>query len=364
MRCWIKLYPKRLSLPAFSEKRSPANPTALGIKGVTTQRIVRKLYFSPVFVIEKMMSQITSINFCLFFLVTTFTSLSCDSGKPSGLKGQVQIDGSSTVFPITEAIAEEYREMEPTVRVTIGVSGTGGGFKKFLAKETDINDASRGIKEKEVRIAKENGIKYLELPVAYDGITVVINKANTWAQFITLAELKRIWEPGSQVKMWSDIRKEWPVKEIKLFGPGTDSGTFDYFTKAINGKDRASRTNYTMSEDDNVLVIGVSGNKYSLGYLGFAYYYENKTKLKMVAVGEDKKAVFPTIKTINNGSYKPLSRPVFIYVSRSAITRPEVKSFVKFYLDKAPRIVKEVGYIPLPDSGYTKAKSNLVQFIK
>ena len=305
-----------------------------------------------------------NIVFCLiFFMVSAFIGISLVSVK-GALRGHVKIDGSSTVFPITEAIAEEYRRVKPNVRVTIGVSGTGGGFKKFLAKETDINDASRKIELKEIKIAEEKGIKFLELPVAYDGITVIVNPSNDWAHSMTPAELKKIWEPGSQVKLWSDIRKGWPEKKITLFGPGTDSGTFDYFTKAINGKEHVSRKDYTMSEDDNVLVTGVSGNRYSLGYVGFAYYSENKSKLRALAIGEDDKMVIPTMKTINNGSYKPLSRPVFIYVSKSSSIRTEVRAFIDFYLEKASEIVQEVGYAPLPASRYAKAKSDLARFVK
>ena len=304
---------------------------------------------------------IKAMGFCLLVAMALASFPGCSSKKA---QSYVKIDGSSTVFPITEAIAEEYRQVKPDIRVTVGVSGTGGGFKKFLANEIDINNASRSIKSTEIKMAKERNIRYLELPVAYDGITVIVNKDNDWAHSITPAELKKIWEPGSQVKLWSEVREGWPEKKIELFGPGTDSGTFDYFTKAINGREHVSRKNYTMSEDDNVLVTGVSGNKYALGYIGFAYYYENMKKLKVVAIGEGDQAVTPTIETINNGSYKPLSRPIFIYVSQKASTRPEVRSFVNFYLDTAPKVVKKVGYVPLPGSEYAKAKSNLIRFVK
>ena len=271
------------------------------------------------------------------------------------LKGKVSIDGSSTVFPITEAIAEEYREVQPEVRVIIGVSGTGGGFKKFLARSIDINDASRSIKEKEIKKAKEAGIKYLELPVAFDGITVVINKENTWAQSITVAELKKIWESGSRVKTWKDVRSSWPDKEIKLYGPGADSGTFDYFTKVINGKSHSSRSNYTMSEDDNVLVTGVKANKYAMGYFGFSYYKENKLKIKALPIEGKNGVVTPTATTIKSGTYSPLSRPIFIYVSEKSLKKPQVKSFVTFYLNKVKEIATEVGYVPLTSKNYDKA---------
>ncbi len=270
------------------------------------------------------------------------------------LKGKVSIDGSSTVYPITEAVAEEFRTVHPRVRVTVGVSGTGGGFKKFLSNSIDINDASRSIKEKEIKKAAKKGIDYLEIPVAYDGITIVVNKKNSWASEISTKELKKIWKPGSKVKTWKDIRSSWPDKKIKLYGPGTDSGTFDYFTKAINGKSRASRSNYNMSEDDNVLINGVSGDKYALGYFGFAYYIENKSKLKALKISHKGQSNAPTFKTINDGSYKPLSRPIFIYVNIASLKRKEVKTFVEFYIEQAGNLVQEVGYVKMPKDIYAK----------
>jgi phosphate transport system substrate-binding protein len=273
------------------------------------------------------------------------------------LKGTVKVDGSSTVFPITEAVAEEFGKVREhrRIRVTVGVSGTGGGFKKFLAGETDINDASRPIKQREIDIARKNGIQYIELPVAYDGLSVVVNKSNTWVDYLTVAELHKIWKPGSTVKTWKDIRSNWPDKKIQLYGPGTDSGTFDYFTEVINGKSQVSRSDFTKSEDDNVLVTGVAGDKGSLGYFGFAYYVENKDKLKVVPIKQgSKKPVAPTMTTINNGSYAPLSRPIFIYVNLKSAKKPEVREFVRFYLKQAKELVKEVGYVPLPDQNYQK----------
>lgn len=267
-----------------------------------------------------------------------------DSAFSASLRGKVKIDGSSTVFPITEAIAEEFRKVHPRVRVQVGVSGTGGGFKKFVKNEIDINDASRSIKESEAKLAKENAVEYLELSVAYDGISIVVNPKNDWADNITVAELKKIWEPGSKVRLWSDVRSTWPKEEIKLYGPGTDSGTFDYFTEAINGKSHVSRTEFTKSEDDNVLVKGVAGNKYALGFFGFAYYEENKGQLKALKIN----GVAPSAKTINNGSYKPLARPIFIYVNKASIKRTEVKAFVQFYIENAGSIAREVGYVALP----------------
>lgn len=273
------------------------------------------------------------------------------------LKGTVKVDGSSTVFPITEAVAEEFGMLKEhrRVRVTVGVSGTGGGFKKFLAGETDINDASRPIKQKEIDKAKKNGVKYIELPVAFDGLSVVVNKKNTWVDYLTVAELHKIWKPGSTVKTWKDIRSSWPNQKIHLYGPGTDSGTFDYFTEVINGKSQVSRSDFTKSEDDNVLVTGVAGDKGSLGYFGFAYYVENKDKLKVVPIKQgNKKPVAPTMTTINNGSYAPLSRPIFIYVNLKSAKKPEVHEFVRFYLKQAKELAKEVGYVPLPDQDYQK----------
>ena len=275
------------------------------------------------------------------------------------LRGTVSIDGSSTVFPISEAVAEEFLAVQPRVRVTVGVSGTGGGFKKFLAGEIDINDASRPIKMKEVKQASASGIGFIELPIAYDGLSVVVNTKNDWVDHLTITELNKIWQSGSSVKRWSDVRAGWPEKEIKLYGPGTDSGTFDYFTETINGKSGASRPDYTANEDDNALVRGISGDEGSLGYFGYAYYAANKDKLRVVAIDGGKGPVAPTEITINNGTYAPLSRPVFIYVRPDALDRKEVRAFVDFYIESAPMLATEVGYIPLPDSVYAGAKQRV-----
>lgn len=296
------------------------------------------------------------VSILLTGMLTLFIASTGFAGSPT-LKGTVKVDGSSTVFPITEAVAEEFGKVKANrrVRVTVGVSGTGGGFKKFLAGETDINDASRPIKQKEIDKAKKNGVQYIELPVAYDGLSVVVNKSNTWVDFLTVAELHKIWKPGSTVKTWKDIRSNWPNQKIRLYGPGTDSGTFDYFTEVINGKSQVSRSDFTKSEDDNVLVTGVAGDKGSLGYFGFAYYVENKDKLKVVPIKQgDKKPVPPTMTTINNGSYAPLSRPIFIYVNLKSAHKPEVREFVRFYLKQAKELATEVGYVPLPDQEYRK----------
>ena len=275
------------------------------------------------------------------------------------LRGTVSIDGSSTVFPISEAVAEEFLAVQPRVRVTVGVSGTGGGFKKFLAGEIDISDASRPIKMKEVKQASASGIGFIELPIAYDGLSVVVNTKNDWVDHLTITELNKIWQPGSSVTRWSDVRDGWPETEIQLYGPGTDSGTFDYFTETINGKSGASRPDYTANEDDNALVRGISGDEGSLGYFGYAYYAANKDKLRVVAIDGGKGPVAPTEITINNGTYAPLSRPVFIYVRPDALDRKEVRAFVDFYIESAPMLATEVGYIPLPDSVYAGAKQRV-----
>ena len=268
------------------------------------------------------------------------------------LSGEIKIDGSSTVFPITEAIAEEFRAVYPDVKIPVGVSGTGGGFKKFVAKETDINDASRPIKSQEAADAASAGVEYVELKVAFDGLSVLVNPSNTWVDYLTVDELKKIWAPDSTVKTWKDVRAEWPAEEIKLYAPGTDSGTFDYFTEEINGKSGVIRPDFIGSEDDNVLVQGIAGDKNALGFFGFAYYEENKDKLKIVKIDNGNGAIEPTFDTIKDGSYAPLSRPLFIYVNKASLEKPEVKEFITFYLETAKDIVKEVGYVALPDEEY------------
>jgi phosphate transport system substrate-binding protein len=268
----------------------------------------------------------------------------------------VKIDGSSTVFPITEAMAEDFqKEQKGKVRVTVGISGTGGGFKKFCRGETDISNASRPILKKEMDDCKAAGVQYIELPVAYDALTVVINPQNKWAETITVADLKKMWEPGAQgkVKTWKQVNPSWPDQPIKLFGPGADSGTFDYFTEAVNGKSKASRGDFTASEDDNVLVQGVSRDVNALGYFGFAYYLENKDKLKAARIAEKSgSGVEPSFDAVINGSYTPLSRPIFIYINAKSLDRPEVKAFVDFYMKNADMLVREVKYVPLPAKAY------------
>jgi phosphate transport system substrate-binding protein len=269
----------------------------------------------------------------------------------------IKIDGSSTVFPITEAMAEDFQKStKGKVRVTVGISGTGGGFKKFCRGETDVSDASRPILAKEMEDCKKAGITYYELPIAYDAITVVISPQNTWVKSLSVAELKQMWEPAAQAKLlkWKQVNSAWPDQPLKLFGPGADSGTFDYFTEAVTGKAKSSRGDYTASEDDNVLVQGVSRDAGGLGYFGYSYYEENQDKLKAVPIvaGPGKPAVGPSPETVINGTYQPLSRPIFIYISAKAYDRPEVKQFVEFYIKNADKLVREVKYVPLPAKAY------------
>ena len=268
----------------------------------------------------------------------------------------IQIDGSSTVFPVTEAVAEEFQKAKKgAIKVTVGISGTGGGFKKFCRGETDISDASRPILKQEMESCKQVGIQYYELPVAFDALTVMVNPKNEWAGVMTVADLKKIWEPSAQGKItnWNQVRSNWPNAPLKLFGPGADSGTFDYFTEAITGKAKASRGDFTASEDDNVLVQGISNDRNALGYFGFAYYIENQKRLKAVGIDGGKGPVLPSAKTVEDGTYQPLSRPIFIYVSKKAAAKPEVKEFVEFYLKNAATLVKQVKYVALPANAYT-----------
>jgi phosphate transport system substrate-binding protein len=286
------------------------------------------------------------------------------SGETTAASGAISIDGSSTVYPITEAVAEEFRLEHGDVKITVGVSGTGGGFKKFSRGETHINNASRPIKEQEAATCKENNISYVELTVAFDGLAVLVNKENTWVNDITVEELKKIWEPAAQGKItkWNQIRKEWPAEEFHLYGPGVASGTYDYFTEAVVGKSGESRGDFTASEDDNVLVQGIAGDKNALGFFGLAYYEENKEQLKLVGVNNGKGVVLPSVETVKNGTYAPLSRPVFIYVTDAAAKRPEVATFVNFYLENASQLVPDVGYIPLPDAEYIKEVAEFKAF--
>jgi phosphate transport system substrate-binding protein len=271
----------------------------------------------------------------------------------------VLTDGSSTVFPITEAMAEEFQKANRGIKVTVGIGGTGGGFKKFCRGEIDVSNASRPIRDSERDECKKSNVEFIELPIALDALTVMVNPRNDWAKEMTVAELKKIWEPEAQGKIvsWKQVRDGFPDRPLKLYGPGVDSGTYDYFTAAIVGKEHSSRGDFTASEDDNVLVQGISGDVNALGFFGLAYYLENKNKLKAVAIKpkDDAKAVEPSLETAKDGSYQPLSRPIFIYVSRKSLeSKSEVQKFVEFYLDKknAGKLVKEVGYVPLPEQAY------------
>jgi len=298
---------------------------------------------------------------------TSLVLFSCGGKKQeqNQLTGTINIDGSSTVYPITEAVAEEFKKVYPDVKVAVALSGTGGGFKKFVRGETDINDASRPISNYEDSVAKANGIEYIELVVAYDGLVVVVNPKNTWCNDIKVEELKKIWEPEAQGKIthWNQIRPEWPNQPLHLYGAGVESGTYDYFTEAIVGKAHSSRGDYTASEDDNVLVQGVLSDVNALGFFGFAYYEENKDKLKLVAVDNGNGPVLPSVETVKNKTYSPLSRPLFIYINNKAAERKEVQEFVSFYLDKITSLVPEVGYIPLNDDELQALKTKWEEFL-
>ncbi|HWK59682.1 MAG TPA: PstS family phosphate ABC transporter substrate-binding protein [Parapedobacter sp.] len=271
-------------------------------------------------------------------------------------EGKIYIDGSSSVYPLTEAVAEEYRHHKPDIRITVGVSGTGGGFKKFLRGETDISNASRPISPAELKESRENGIEFIEIPVCYDGMAVVVNPQNTFVSDITVAELHKIWGPESQGKVmrWNQVRDSWPDSPLKLYGAGTSSGTFDFFTEAINGRAKSSRGDYTASEDDNVLVQGISSDPNGLGYFGLAYYRENSDRLKLVGIRAQKGSpvVFPSDSTVREGAYQPLSRPEFIYVNKKAMDKPYVRDFLRFYIANAAPLAAEVGYVPLSEEIY------------
>lgn len=281
------------------------------------------------------------------------------AGTGGELSGRVTVDGSSTVFPITQAVAEEFQAIQPGVTVTVGVSGTGGGFDKFCRGETDISNASRPIKDSEKEACAAKGIEWLELEVAFDGLSLLVNPQNDFVECLTLEELEAIWQPDSTVRTWQDVRPEWPAEPIGLYAPGTDSGTFDYFTEAVMGEEGASRSDYTASEDDNVLVQGVSGDSNALGYFGYAYYVENQGRLKLVAVDGGSSCVEPTPGTIESGEY-PLARPIFIYPSRQALERPEMAAFVEYYLsDEGMDLVPQVGYIRISEESIEASRQAL-----
>ncbi len=298
--------------------------------------------------------------------VATAAACGGSAGGAGGRSTTVTIDGSSTVFPISEAVAEEFQKATPGMRVTVGISGTGGGFQKFCRSETDISNASRPISTREIETCAAAGVSFVELPIAYDGLAVVVNPKATWIDHITVAELKTIWAPEAQgtVKQWSQVRAGWPAREMHLFGAGVDSGTYDYFTQAINGKEGASRGDFTSSEDDNVLVQGIANDELALGFMPYAYYAENKANLKLIGVDDGKAdngdgAILPSVETVKGGTYQPLSRPIFIYVSTAAMERPDVQQFVDFFLTEGGALVEEVGYVPLGERGYQLVAAHL-----
>jgi phosphate transport system substrate-binding protein len=285
--------------------------------------------------------------------------------RAQGLKGEIKIDGSSTVYLISEAMASKFKTQHPDVKITVGLSGTGGGFKKFATGETDINDASRAIKPPEVEACKKGGIEYYDFQVAWDGIAVVINPQNDWAKNMTVEQLRKIWHPEMAAKMWSDVDPAWPKEPIKLYGMGEDSGTFDYFTEAINGKEKLIRKDYEATAAPNVTVRGVAGNKYAIGFFGLAYYEANSKSLGLVNIAEkpDGKFITPTTETVLDGTYKPLSRPLFVYVKKDALKRPEVQEFIKFYLRRGD-LVSDVGYVDLNRRQRSKVTDKFEEVVK
>ena len=298
----------------------------------------------------------------LLGIVALLAAAACGSDEESAegaLSGTIEVDGSSTVFPVSEAVAEEFHKLNPGVNVNVGISGTGGGFKRFTVGEIDISDASRLMKESEAAAAADNGITYLALRVGTDGLSVVVSPENDFVECLTVEELKAVWEPGSTIKSWSEVRAGFPDRPLRLYGADTDSGTFDYFTEEIVGEVQASRSDYTASADDNVLVQGIGGDRNALGYFGFAYYTENRDKVKVVAIDAGEGCVTPTAETIESGEYKPLSRPLFIYVNEESLDKPEVRAFVEFYLTNAASLVREVGYVALADEVYQAGLADL-----
>ncbi|HKK92433.1 MAG TPA: PstS family phosphate ABC transporter substrate-binding protein [Longimicrobiales bacterium] len=298
----------------------------------------------------------------VLLLAGTLAACGGDTSSESGLSGSVEIDGSSTVFPILEAVVEEFQIENRGVRATVGISGTGGGFRRFCAGEIDISNASRPIREGEREECAANGVEFSEMPIAWDGLSVIVNLENDWAQCLTTDELQAIWGPESTVETWADVREGFPDEEIALYGPGTSSGTFDYFTEAINGESGASRPDYQASEDDNVLVQGVIGDRYSMGYFGYAYYIENADRLHSVAIDSGDGCVSPSRETIEDGSYSPLSRPLYIYVRHEAAQRPEVEAFLDYVFENGPDLIPATGYVPLTPEQYA-AQERLVDQI-
>ncbi|MAI66792.1 MAG: phosphate-binding protein [Phycisphaerae bacterium] len=301
----------------------------------------------------------TNKQLLLTTILTAFVGTSAIANDNSKLRGSVKIDGSSTVYPITEAVAEEFAEEAPRVRVTVGISGTGGGFKRFSAGEIDISDASRPIKATEEKVCTEAGLEFIEVPVAYDGLTIVVNKENDWCNALTVDQIKKMFLDGSTAKTWQDIDSSWPAMPLKLYSPGTDSGTFDYFKEVVAGKTGSIRSDMSVSEDDNVLVRGVAGDKGGIGFFGCAYFFENTDKLKAVAVHNGTANVMPNSESIESGEYAPFSRPLFIYVNKEALAKPAVKIFVDYYIDNAGDMAEEVGYVRLPEDIYNRVRSNI-----
>lgn len=301
----------------------------------------------------------------LLGLIALFASLGCSSAvsQNNQLRGRIDIDGSSTVYPISEAAAAEFNKRYPNVTINVGVSGTGGGFKRFTVGDTDISDASRPIKDSELAAARKNGISFFEIPVAYDGLTLVVHKSNDWVDSLTLEEIRKIFTTDGNAKTWAQVREGWPNTEIKIFAPGTDSGTFDYFKEVVAGKKGSLRDDMSTSEDDNVLVTGVSGSPTAIGFFGVAYYEENKDKLKSVPVVNPQlsQAVSPTAETIENGTYAPFSRPLFIYINKKSFDSPHVRSFAGYYLQNAAKLAPKTGYVALPRSVYMEAIKRCAQ---
>ena len=298
----------------------------------------------------------------LLLLLAAFAVLAgaCgDSSQDSSdtLSGTIQIDGSSTVFPVTQAVAEEFRKEQPDVQVNVAVSGTGGGFKRFTVGETDISNASRSIKDSEAETAAANGIEFIQMRVGTDGLSVIVNNENDFVDCLTVEELNAIWKPGSTINNWQDVRAGFPDQRLRLYGPDTDSGTFDYFTEEVNGEAQVSRADYTASADDNVLVQGIAGDRGSLGYFGYAYYQENQDNLKVVAIDNGNGCVTPEPSTIEDGSYTPLSRPLFIYVNVARLEKPEVRAFVEYYMDHGYQLTGEEGYVPVTPDVYAANKA-------
>jgi phosphate transport system substrate-binding protein len=284
-----------------------------------------------------------------------------NGGSTSDLSGSISADGSSTVGPLTTAAAERFRKIHPKVRITVGISGTGGGFERFCNGETDLSDASRPIEDDEIAACRKNGIEYVEFLVANDGIAVVVNKQNTWATCLTVAQLKKFWEPGSKVDNWDAVESKFPSTSMKLYGPGTDSGTFDFFTDKVVGEEGASRSDYSATENDNVTVQGVAGEKGGLGYFGLSYFEENQDRVRALEIDGGQGCVEPTVETVQNGTYQPLSRPLFIYVKKTSLGRTEVKAFIRFVIENEREIATAARFVPLTDKQEQEAKQELQQ---